>query len=78
MITTISITSQSQGQIYGANPSLEEIERQLDADPMTRAGNRVVHRLAAIVPGLRRASLSAMKLKPITFDGVAANKPGAL
>lgn len=31
------ITSLNQGQIFGANPSLEEIERQLAADPATRA-----------------------------------------
>jgi multiple sugar transport system ATP-binding protein len=54
MMTPISITSLSQGQIFGAKPSLEEIERQLEADPMTRACHRCVVAAAWLVANLRR------------------------
>ncbi len=74
MTTTQSITSRSQGQIYGANPSLEEIERQLEADPMTRAVNRCVHMLAMVVSSLRRTWFWGMKPEHIPFDGVVAAK----
>ena len=78
MLTTLSITSRSQGQIHGAKPSLEEIERQLEADPMTCAVSRCAHMLAALVSGLRRARLSGMKLEPVLFDGAGAGKSEAL
>ena len=41
------ITSLNQGQIFGANPSLEEFERQLAADPTTRAYNKMWVALAS-------------------------------
>ena len=39
MNTITSINSRSQGQIYGAKPTLQELESILEADPMTRAVN---------------------------------------
>ena len=47
MITTLSITSRSQGQIFGAKPSMEEFERQLEADPTYKAYNKLCAILAA-------------------------------
>ena len=41
------ITSLNQGQIFGANPSLEEFERQLEADLSTRAYNKMCVALAS-------------------------------
>ena len=41
------ITSLNQGQIFGTNPSLEEFERQLAADPSTRAYNKMFVALAS-------------------------------
>jgi hypothetical protein len=54
MTTTTSITSLHQGQIYGAKPTLEEIERQLEADPMTRAVNNCGAMFAKSMAALRR------------------------
>ena len=54
MTTPLSITSRSQGQIYGAKPSLAEIERQLEADPMTRAAAHCANVLTSLLAGLRR------------------------
>lgn len=54
MTTPLSITSRSQGQIYGAKPSLAEIERQLEADPMTRAAAHCAIVLTSLLAGLRR------------------------
>ena len=41
------ITSLNQGQIFGANPSLVEFERQLAVDPTTRAYNKMWLSLAS-------------------------------
>lgn len=60
MTTTTSITSLQQGQLYGAKPTLEELERQLEADPMTRAINRCGAIVATLVAFTRRVKLSAM------------------
>jgi predicted metalloprotease len=74
MLTTLSIISRSQGQIHGEKPSLEEIERQLEADPVTRAVNRCVHMLTMVVPGLRRTRFLRVKPEQIPFEGVVAAK----
>ena len=47
MISNLSITSRSQGQIFGAKPSIEEFQRQLEADPTYRAYNKLCAILAA-------------------------------
>ena len=47
MITNLSITSRSQGQIFGAKLSMEEFERQLEADPTYKAFNKLCAILAA-------------------------------
>ena len=41
MINYLSITSRSQGQIFGAKPSIEEFERQLEAEPTYKACNKL-------------------------------------
>lgn len=74
MLTTLSITSRSQGQIHGANPSLEEIERRLEADPMTRAVNRCAQVVAKLVPGLRSVRLPVITLESAKLDGIASGK----
>lgn len=55
MQTKISITTLSQGQIYGEKPTLEEFERQLAADPMTRAVEWLVQIVKSLCANLRRA-----------------------
>ena len=47
MINYLSITSRSQGQIFGAKPSMEEFERQLEADGSIRIYNNLCAILAA-------------------------------
>ena len=47
MISNLSITSRSQGQIFGAKPSMEEFERQLEADPTYKAYNKLCTILTA-------------------------------
>ena len=49
MITNLSITSRNQGQIFGAKPSMEEFERQLEADPTFKAYNKLSGILSACV-----------------------------
>ena len=49
MSLPLTITSRSQGQIFGAKPSMEEFERQLAADPTYKAYNRFCTILAAFV-----------------------------
>ena len=41
MTTPLSITSRSQGQIFGAKPSMEEFERQLADDPAFAAYGKI-------------------------------------
>jgi hypothetical protein len=60
MTTPLSITSRNQGQIFGSKPTLEELERQLDADPMTRAVNWCGHMFAKFMAVARRMKLPAM------------------
>lgn len=43
------ITSRSQGQIFGAKPSMEEFERQLEADPTYKAYNKISAILTVLV-----------------------------
>ena len=43
------ITSRNQGQIFGAKPSMEEFERQLEADPATQAFGKLTALWAASV-----------------------------
>ena len=47
------ITSRNQGQIFGAKPSMEEFERQLEADPSYQAYNKLTAFLAAFVGALK-------------------------
>ena len=53
MITNLSITSLSQGQIFGAKPSMEEFERQLEADPTYKAYDKLCAILAAFGSNLQ-------------------------
>ena len=53
MITNLSITSLSQGQIFGAKPSMEEFERQLEADPTYKAYDKLCAILAAFASNLK-------------------------
>ena len=53
MITNLSITSLSQGQIFGAKPSMEEFERQLEADGSIRIYNNLCAILAAFAGAAR-------------------------
>ena len=55
MTTPTSITSISQGQIYGAKVTGEELERQLEADPMTRACEWLVQSVKSVATVFRRA-----------------------
>ncbi len=52
MITNLSITSRSQGQIFGAKPSMEEFERQLEADPTYQAYSKLTAILTALLAPL--------------------------
>ena len=47
------ITSRNQGQIFGAKPSLEEFERQLEADPTYKAYNKMGAILTALVSAVK-------------------------
>ena len=61
------ITSLNQGQIFGANPSLEEFERQLAADLSTRAYNKMCVALASF--GSRVSSIKQdTKTLPISVQ----------
>jgi hypothetical protein len=62
VLTTTSITSHSQGQIYGKKPNLEEFERQLEADPMTKYAARLVQVFVQLASGLRTVRLPASEL----------------
>ena len=71
MISNLSITSRNQGQIFGAQPSMEEFERQLEADGSIRIYNNLCAILAAFagaVQALKRttgkASLAFHKHRP--------------
>ena len=54
MMTALSITSRSQGQIFGAKPSVEEFERQLEADGSIRIYNHLCA-IMAIFTGAAQA-----------------------
>lgn len=60
MTTTTSITSLHQGQLYGSKPTLEEFERQLEADPMTRAVNQCGAVVANLIAAVRHVKPPAM------------------
>ena len=53
MINYLSITSRSQGQIFGAKPSMEEFERQLEADGSIKIYNNLCAILAAFTAAAR-------------------------
>ncbi len=56
------ITSRNQGQIFGAKPSMEEFERQLEADPTYQAYNKLTAILAALAGAVKfnkRATIKA-------------------
>ena len=57
MMTTLSITSRSQGQIFGAKPSMEEFERQLEAD----GSIRIYNNLCAILTAFAGAARALMR-----------------
>ena len=48
MTTPLSITSRSQGQIFGAKPSIAEFERQLETDPSYKAFNKLCDTVATL------------------------------
>ena len=56
------ITSRSQGQIFGAKPSMEEFERQLEADPTYKAYNKFGVLLAALVSAVRLLKRATTKV----------------
>ena len=62
MITNLSITSRSQGQIFGAKPSMEEFERQLEADPTYRAYSKISTLLVAFVDAVKVLKRAAAKV----------------
>lgn len=67
MTTNLSITSRNQGQIFGSKPSMEEFERQLEADPSFKAYTKICTILAAI--GSRLSALNhAVKNLPATVQ----------
>jgi hypothetical protein len=49
MLTPLNFTSRSQGQLFGAKPKLEEIEKELQNDPMTNAAAQLIAFSVAIV-----------------------------
>ena len=62
MISNLSITSRSQGQIFGAQPSVEEFERQLEADPIYKAYNKlsaIMGKFAGAAQALKRTTEKA-------------------
>ncbi len=63
MTTPLSITSRSQGQIFGAKPSLENMERQLEADPMTRFMAKLVHAFVLLASGFHAVHIPMRGLK---------------
>ncbi len=56
------ITSRNQGQIFGAKPSMEEFERQLEADPTYQAYNKLTAFLAAVVGVLKLLKRATTKI----------------
>ena len=61
MISNLSITSRSQGQIFGAKPSVEEFERQLEADGSIRIYNHLCAIFAAFVGAARALKRTTRK-----------------
>ena len=66
MMTTHSITSRNQGQTFGAKPSVEEFERQLEADGSIRIYNHLVAILEAFT-GAARALKRTTRKAPFAF-----------
>ena len=65
MITTNSITSRNQGQIFGSKPSMEEFERQLEADPSFKAYTsfcRALTKLGSRILILARLAIRSVQL----------------
>ena len=58
MMTTLSITSRSQGQMFGARPSVEEFERQLEADPVYQTYSKMGGLLEVFLAPIRFANAS--------------------
>ena len=58
MISNLSITSRSQGQIFGAKPSMEEFERQLETDPVYQAYSKMGGLLEVLLAPIRFANAS--------------------
>ena len=58
MISNLSITSRNQGQIFGAQPSMEEFERQLEADPVYHAYSKMGGLLEVLLAPIRFANAS--------------------
>ena len=56
------ITSRNQGQIFGAKPSMEEFERQLEADPTYQAYNKLIAFLAAFVGAIKLLKRATTKI----------------
>jgi hypothetical protein len=61
MLTPHSFSNLHQGQLFGAKPTLEEFERQLEVDPMTRAINQFGAMLGQSLTVVRRVKLFAMQ-----------------
>ena len=61
MMTTHSITSRNQGQIFGAKPSVEEFERQLEADGSIRIYNQLCAIMAAFASTAQALKRSVAK-----------------
>ena len=58
MISNLSITSRSQGQIFGAKPSIEEFQRQLEADLVYQAYSKLGGLLEVLLAPIRFANAS--------------------
>lgn len=72
MTTPLNITSRNQGQIFGAKPSLEDFERQLEADPVMRAAHCLVTWTNAVAAVVRFPKASRSKSMPATILQLSA------
>ena len=53
MPTSLTITSRSQGQIFGPKPTVQDFERQLEADPTYKFYNKIQTILVALSSNLQ-------------------------
>jgi len=56
MTTPLTITSHNQGQVFGARPSMEDVDRQLNEDASFRAFTRICDMLSLALSSIRHSA----------------------